>query len=276
MHIKALSTSRLLKWDVGYFSPVIACPYSFRFHFSVIWLITSLSGLSDVICCTSLPGCLPSPAAISSRSSVSPSEVCSPAPAPPQHVPLPGDNVRAASPYLSPCWGSGSPSISAEQQRQQAGERSEDRRQPPRPAAQHPGGSGQPASIWTHQAKQLCWVPYVWGARIHDIRAHLVYNKPPFPSPPQSVFPLHSSTTCHPSGEPGEAASTFSQRCSAGSFSATGAPSQPDGDRLSPGHRRRAAGANHHASSIPFPSCPAALRAPSASFFPERAGGARL
>lgn len=107
------------------------------------------------------------------------------------------------------------------------GEEKGEEQQLSRPAAPRPGGSREPASIWTHQAKQLCWVPYVGGARIHDIRAHLVYNEPPPPpppflSPPQSVFPLRSSTTCHPSGEPGEMASTFSRSHPAGSPSAPG------------------------------------------------------
>lgn len=68
--------------------PVIPCPL--RFHFAGLRLITSLSGLREVMCCTSLPGSLPGRAAISPDSSVSPSEVCSPSPTPPQPFPCPG------------------------------------------------------------------------------------------------------------------------------------------------------------------------------------------
>lgn len=135
------------------------------------------------------------------------------------------------------------------------GEEKGEERQLSWPVAQHPGGSGEPASIWTHQGKQLCWVPYVGGARIHDIRAHLVYKKPPFLSPLQSVFPLRSSTTCHLSGEPGEMASTFSRSHPKGSLSTVRdrgprAPAHPIEDRLCPapaGANCRAGGANSRA-----------------------------
>jgi len=193
---RALPPASLLERDVDCFSPVIACPYSFSFHFSVVWLITSLSGLREVICCTSLPGCLPSQPAVSSSSSVSPSEVCSPSPAPPQPFPCPGGRCAWGKTCLSQtcsraaggiCTGLGPPGAGATQGRQREG--GEGRGEAAFPAAaQGPGGSGKPASIWTHQAKQLCWVPYVGGARIHDIRAHLVYNKPPLPLAPAVCF----------------------------------------------------------------------------------------
>lgn len=106
---RALPPTSLLKQDVDYFFPVIACPYSFSFCFSVIWLITSLSGLREVICCTSLPGWLPSQAADSSSSSVSPSEVCFPSPAPPQPFPCPGGRCAFGKTCLSQTcsWGAG-------------------------------------------------------------------------------------------------------------------------------------------------------------------------
>lgn len=96
----ALSITRPSEWDVGYFSPAITCLYSFGFHFSVIWLITSLSGQRDVICCTSPPGSLPSPAAVSLLSSISPSKVHSPSPAQ-DHCPH--SHPRAVGTCTGPC-----------------------------------------------------------------------------------------------------------------------------------------------------------------------------
>lgn len=101
----------LLRWDMDDFFPVIACPCPLSSHFSVLWLITSLSGPREGMCCTSLPGCLPSPTA-----SASPSEVCSPFPAQGQDAPAAGP----ASPRAAPESIRG-PSAGATQGRQRGG-----------------------------------------------------------------------------------------------------------------------------------------------------------
>lgn len=160
------------------------------------------------------------------------------------------------------------------------GEEKGEERQLSRPAAQRPGGSREPASIWTHQAKQLCWVPYVGGARIHDIRAHLVYNKPPFLSPPQSVFPLRSSTTCHLSGETGKTAPTFSPSHPTGSLATARDQGDPEPHPLlRPGpvpQGRRSKEPRSLASSLVSAGSRAVLRAPVLLFFLEHAEGVRL
>lgn len=200
---RALLPTGILKQAVDYFSPVTACPYLLSFHFSVVWLITSLSGLGEVICCTSLPGRLPRlpllPAAAFPHMKFVPFPLLHPSPSPAWwgekmhlwHICLSQTCPRYAG---GNCASLGAPVGLASPPRARAvlgrrqGEKKGEERQISQLAAQHPGGSREPASIWSHQAKQLCWVPYVGGARIHDIRAHLLYNKLPPSSRLRSLF----------------------------------------------------------------------------------------
>ena len=156
---RALPPASLLKRDVNYFFPVIACPYSFSFHFSVIWLITSLSGLREVICCTSLPGWLPSQAAVSSNSSISPSQVCSPSPAPPQ--PFPCGNTCLSQTCSRDaggiCAGLGAPRAGATQGRQRGrrGKRRERRGSFPGRRRSVPEGTGS-RRLFGHIKQSSC------------------------------------------------------------------------------------------------------------------------